>query len=414
MGDFETKLGKDQELVVRTKKPSNRNVSLPHRVKRGIIKGRSGGDYLPRRGSPELINFYDLGQVKDEFGDWVDLPFSAAAHEWGNTLGVNGAIQLGPQVSDWTAMADMINSVDRSTWKTHYRKLEYETAEKYGIDIVADPGRMDSFTRSYPVARNGSRLYPTSFPSAAGPVSGTKWTNKGLKLAPADLPGGNGHFGQMSWGITFPWAGPDGVTGDLPYAPYATHTYDRDAEKVPFSLVGKGPTNIFVVPWLMSHVAINDVFSGSFDTWAVGATAPMSRQVFLGMTGSGISYVFFSIQPGGGLGEYIAIDATNSVSATNWIRGMPETRYFHRTGSGPGYTLDEISDPGNIWKQYYANITLATEVIVFANMNPNINSDGSGPYVPALVAVIEQKGTWYYIWWNGGPQFEFRLMDLTL
>lgn len=192
----------------------------------GTIKRTLRANELVGRKAGVAINFYDMGQILDG-GDWVDIPFSIP-----NTITVTGTdvADRSLDFSEWEELEDYLFTADPADWKTTYRKLSYESAERYGLDILDNANSV-----WYPVARNGSRY---SQDGSGLLVSGTKWTDKGL-VVPAPLS--DVHF--VSFGaFTF-------FTSET-FLCRVTNTPSYAGTEVPFTLAKKA--NVFLVPDIRS------------------------------------------------------------------------------------------------------------------------------------------------------------------
>lgn len=170
---FRVKLGKGEAVlrILLSQKDipvSDTPTSSTRRKHVGTTRTRRPDDELivRRRPSGAFVNFYDMGQIRDG-DDWIDLPFSVPPDvnlaEPNDTELITGA--------NWDSLRDLLLTPAVADWATYYRKLEYEEAERYGLDVF------DGST-SYPVARNDSRIDLGTF----APVAGTRWTSQGLNL----------------------------------------------------------------------------------------------------------------------------------------------------------------------------------------------------------------------------------------
>lgn len=164
---------------------SGGNLISSEKDKFGAIFTRPDAEFLPRRITKEiLINVYDLGQVKNESGIYQDINFRTN----------NGYIydDYYPDVVrsfqdlilfNFQELQNLIFTIPVEQWTEKYRKFDYESAEKYGVDFIKD-------NISYPLARNNSRhliSYERIYDENGNLlerefVSNTKWTESGLKL----------------------------------------------------------------------------------------------------------------------------------------------------------------------------------------------------------------------------------------
>lgn len=456
------KLKPGEELVITVPKNSHGRGKGSSRKKKAPISAGREAEYLPRRAQKGFINFFDLGQETDGHGGWLDFGFNTPIHKevisTYDGVDTSGQLYFWSPQSSWKAMTDVINAIPRDTWKTHFRKVEYDNAHRFGIDIVDE--YLDGFgehevDKIYPVAKDGTRRYTNFQDRTSHIVAGTKWTPKGLSLKAPDLPYEHDHHWGLNstGGVGFcfsPGTISDGAHGDpLIYNTYYTHTYDKDAPRVTFDILA-GPTNIYIVPLLCTHFFYDTsgfpADSGA-GTFMVGPSMPINREIFFGLNiESNSNFPFFSplendgaghgevsiagsLGGSGGGGLFSTFDAgwgTSGFDAiASWVAAAPGTKFIQRiTHPGAGtfhedlYELNEISDPGLVWQIYHQNVTrFGDEISMFPISSPSQDyhydpSDGAftSTFIPTLVAVIEQKGSWFYVWYHGGPGVENRII----
>jgi hypothetical protein len=390
------KPGEELVLTVPKKKPSG-GKGAGHK-KKGPISAGHRGEYLPRRRQAGGINFYDIGQIRDG-GGWTDFDIDGsllwslhtvdAAHaDWGATH------------TAWTSLTDLLfaSFPDVNTWKDTFRKVEYAEAPKYGINIVDD--WIDAYAHTYPARQSG---FYNDVGGASHPVSGSKWTPTGLSLKASDLTQPGHRYGISTTGLAF-WFTP-GAHG--PGETYYTGSYDPDAAHVAFDILA-GKTNIYLVPMLMTHLLTDAVDFPN--RYLLSDITVVPRSVFLNMTDSHYAGHFF--EPLAGEmenGAFSQLDAANFNAAVAWAEARGGARFFESIAG----VLTPVGNPGNVWVNYYQNLHLGFNLSVWPLTEPGRETDPfyAGPTVPALVAVIEQKGNWYYVWWNGGVKKAGRLLQ---
>jgi hypothetical protein len=149
----------------------NKNEGLPPRR-------RPIDELIPRR-QGGFINFWDLGQIADG-EDWLDIGYTKVptVHLHGSTYGID-------QFTSFSELTDLVFTVDINDWDTQYRKLSYEEAELYALD-VRDPGT----GTYYGVGRNGSRYMLDGFE-----LHDSLWTTSGWAK-----PDSVDEFSFESWG----------------------------------------------------------------------------------------------------------------------------------------------------------------------------------------------------------------------
>jgi hypothetical protein len=453
------KLKPGEELVLTVPKKPHGGRGGAARKKKAPISADRRAEYLPRRAQKGFINFFDLGQETDGEGGWLDFGFNAPIHEEVITAydGVDTSDTRyfwSPQ-ANWKAMTDTINAIDRATWKTHFRKVEYDNAERFGIDIVNE--YLDGFGTHevdgvYPAAKNGTRRYTNFMDRTSHGIAGTKWTPQGLKLTAPDLPyEGDHHWGlNITGGIGFCFSPGLAIPSSPPiYNTYYTHTYDPDAEHVTFDLLA-GETNIFIVPLLCTHFFYDNTgFGPDASYYMIGPAMTINREIFfsLNMGGEGDTPFFSPLEsdddsapghgelsidgvvggfPGGGfisaITEGWGTAGFDAIAA--WVAGAPGTKFIqviNHAGAGTFHEdlheFVEVSDPGNIWQVYFQNVFRGDQISVYPVGSPSedhhynpAGGEFTSTFIPTLVAVIEQKGNWYYVWYHGGPGVQNRII----
>lgn len=114
--------------------------------KRGPILPGTRPEYLPRRNTGVYLNFWDLGQVWNG-SDWEDLDFVATPTITEGT-GIDPPYMdtvASLDSSNWDDYKDKLFEVPLEDWGTTYRKLTYEDAYRYGIDVyLGNPADVDA------------------------------------------------------------------------------------------------------------------------------------------------------------------------------------------------------------------------------------------------------------------------------
>lgn len=396
---FRVKLGQGEPVlrILLSEKPSQSKVVsssastkklTTNRVQRRLRR-RDG--ILPRAASG-YINFYDLGQLKDGV-NWVDLDFG--------TMNEAGGVIRFREV-DWNALADLILGVPIEDWKTEYRKLEYTEGEKYGVDLREDIGG----TIEYSVGRVDSRKNGTGTL-----ITGNGWTEKGLKIVPTPTLAESCAF--VDWGLFFFLELFDDDTGYVKI----TTTYDPTATSViGFSLSRNA--NVYLMPRPVSMRATRLGTTNSFGTesWQlVYPFRPLSREFWLERS-NGTDFLpnIFSYNE-----TEITLNSTNSSDLISLLATDPDTRFFHTTWPSSTPTIVELmTDPGGwetVWVELEPDENGRIEV---SQVEDPAASDNGGYTDGILTGVIEQNGTFYYVWrvssgpvWygGGGPVHKFTL-----
>lgn len=337
---------------------------------------------MSRRQKPRgLINFWDLGQRKNG-SSWEDLDFA-----FQNINTSTGSFrQNPPTLADWNVMISEIFEIPVNQWKTEYRQMSYENAERLGIELV-DPALFDLSTsfpdKIFSAARAGSRfkLDPTD---PAIVVDGAKWTPSGFELAATDFSEGVGSFAFQDGGAFL------GFGAGRSYQKI-TSVNDYSAAEVSFSLAVGLPVNVYLIPRLASQAIISVDGSSITQSEMVGPVRPYSREIWFELepdaVGSGTPVGYPVLAFSGSSQLYFGTAKTLTVY--NHIASHPLTRTFTNVLG----TVVESSFVGT-------PRLFAGEIFGFGLgvMQPTIDL-----YPPEglLMGVIEQSGTFYYFWANG-------------
>lgn len=200
-------------------------------------------DLIPRRRKVSgFVNFYDCGQRLVD-GAWTDLPYFL-----NGGFTANGPNSAGiANFPDWPLLLDVVKQVPFEDWRTHYRKITYETMVLYGLADVTS-----GFT--------------------AIEVGYSKWTPQGYKIEGSAFEI-EGSASCYSMGLGY-----NGV-----YKVTTTEDYNAD----PVALNLNGPTDVFLLPAISNKhgwtrpIRTRDglVFQDVQDFWPNFAI--VSRQRFL-------------------------------------------------------------------------------------------------------------------------------------
>ncbi len=329
------------------------------------LRGPSKKRYPARRKTGGSINFYDLGQVPNGSGGWKDIEWNFA-----ETFGADppsDGIDAFTDLSDWETLTDLILAVDPSDWKTSYRKLGYEDAEKYGLDLVDD----DTST-VYPAARNSSRL-----DLGGNPITDSVWTAQGLKL-PAAVS--NFHF--ESYGA-FLWWGQSNSFG-IPFK--ITSSPDYSASSVAFPNLA-GNLDVFLVPNVLICGATTDNSGYPLEMLFSGYRI-MSRDFWLSRIYTPSGYPLLSYDPAGSLGSGDVSDLAGDLQTG--------ARSFEVTGAGSSDYSE--TDPAGFPSLSGGSIGLGLDV---TGAPFNIVRIDQGVFLGAIF----KGGSRYYFWsddssWN--------------
>jgi len=347
------------------KKKIPRRGDLPAQKKGVLPKGKNRDELerRVRRATPG-INFYDLGQ-KWNGSAWIDIPFSITPDITG--IGTS-FVQMEPFTpGNWETLRALIFTADPSTWKTAYRKLEYEPAEKYGVDLINHADLPEE--QIFAIARNGSR-----FDSALQVVADTKWTTSGLvpAVALADtVIRSQGAFARLhadygSFDVK--------VTNGPTYAsPEVAFTWSASA-------------HVFLMPWIANiYGSSND--GVDTDGYLFSAWKPLKRSLWLDAQFDGPeTYPALSLQVG----------PTYSPSFTAAV--LAEAKSGGRAVEFDGANYNEVL-PSTFPPSVDATLIIDQNIIVAP----------APQYVAGcFMGAVEQGGQMFYFWANAtfGSSFE--------
>ncbi len=163
------------ETNVTIESPIEIDVTLPNEVKdsgseKPLFPTHQAKKPFRRKKPKGGINFYDLGQIINNDGITEDLDFYKKP---GYTYYPSTTVAEAPlpfTAAYYTQFREKLFEIPVEEWKNKYQILEYELAERYGLDLEINGNR-------YAVARNNSRLMIDT----AAVITNTKWTQDGLK-----------------------------------------------------------------------------------------------------------------------------------------------------------------------------------------------------------------------------------------
>lgn len=299
-----------------------------------------------------FIEFYDLGQINigtAESPIWITHPWTFPA-----TLSVSGTTLT--DVSEMTTaqfhssfITDEILAVPREDWSTTFRKLEYEDAESYGLDLVLE-NVADSFDQIRRcVAREGSRYEQFDFGGAwpATTVSATTsqaWVSQGFKKHPTHYL----HYAQNSlafrpWLRNFPDASNSNITTTFNFSAPGTDDFRLDK-----------PTKFYLVP---QPYAITVRFASNWyggyiysfmhrDIWrAADVTFPASFPN-PNPTDETMSPFIYPVSPFDFFSNFNEVTATTNEAVGDHVRALANAQSFNDTTGAVGdMSLIPAGDP---------------------------------------------------------------------
>lgn len=333
------------------RRPGGKTPARGHRPRKAPLKGPAPGAYLPRRLQKGKIEFWDLGLIKNDLGDFVDLPFSA-----GPSLTDHGGTYSNVDFTeaDYLALRDLILAVPASQLESKFKKLSYEGAERYGLGIF-------SGANFYPIARDGASYAGAS----TTPVSGTHWKQNGL-VVPNPLT----NFFIDSYGAFTLWGTGDGFTKWTTTPSYAA----ADVGEQPIALVSK----LFLMPRIVNPYILS-IAGGNTDS-LVSPYKAMQRSVWLPLNWPDTGYPIFSYPTD--LGADPAIANADKVTIANELK----------VGAQEWDNLGGVHGDTSAFPMYEDLIIGVVETLA---------QDPSAHYHPGtLLAIVKQNGHTYYVWWD--------------
>lgn len=333
----------DKIIITVPRKPKSGNKK--RKLRRGPIINKKKSDYLSRRRVGSAINFYDLGQISDGAGGWLDLTFPPLI-PYDTPPKILDALT----VANWDVLKDAIFAVPSGQWSTKFRKLTYEDAERYGLDLYD----VDA-DKSYPVGRNDSRIDLFTF----APIADTTWTNLGLEM-PADA-----NWQALSFGSFLSLAKDPAVLGAAPFKVTTDPSYAADA--VSFDMKLTPGTDVFLVPNILEHNGIG--------------------------SDGGVNYEYFQA-------------GYRTLQRSFWLpRNDPATNYpllslSDVTGSNTTDLVSQLKPDADLWlsSDAEASYIQQPDASSYPNQPGVLSIDASATAAGIFIGAIRRGGTLYYIW----------------
>lgn len=336
-----------------------------------LLKSKIPGKRLKRRlvEGNVLLNFWDLGQIVDGLS-YIDIDFSykpTMDYEF-DFAGVT--VTIDP--FDWSLLnAYLLGQVVDNNYDEVFKKLGYEEAERYAVDVMVDE-------ELYAAARDGSRLYF----DGSGLVAGGKWTEDGLEVPKAD------GFSIRCFGAFNLFTTDDAVNVKITDEPLYS------ADEVPFSL--NADCDIFLVPAISkSEFLASSGYTEGGDNkveedFLNYSYFPMRREHWLENT---IFEAFFGTFP---LGiSFFLINNTDTTERAE-LRTIMTTDHGSRLLWTKSNTSDGIIEDSGFFDPTTFPISGGTTSEPAGLMTSVPSAAG------ALIAVIRKGETWFYVWAKTG------------
>lgn len=345
-----------------------------------IHRGRSEG-YFPRRQQKQdvLINFWDLGQ-KWNGSAWKDLDFVISPTLQMQADPGTDVIAETFTPANYTTLKDQILSVPFSDFPTTYRKLDYEIAEQYGLDLYLGGHSVFEADKYYPVARNGSRPW---IRDSVTPIINTRWTPEGLKI-----PRGTANFAYYS-NLAFIWEpfgsgvgtqSPVRITqGDQFTSPAINFAFDADAD-------------IFLMPQPVLEFATTPLVVGLNARYLLnGLYTIMSREFYLerDIDNLNVPGLHTAFEVGAFDFNFFAQKPEIDPQLINFMTSRSESRLFEWLNGAFVNPADflNLAQFGFFAGHDSQRFTLRIKI-------------GVPIFAQVLVALIKKGSTWFYVWNN--------------
>jgi hypothetical protein len=370
---IKVKKGEKITVELARKKPidSKSKVQNPVEPAKGILRPRREAEYLARRRKTDLlINFYDLGQIKNSGGDFIDLDFS-----------IQPALTVTDhRISDIAVMTNLealalnekLFEIPVEQWKDNYKKLSYEEAEKYGIDLYLGSREEFEPAKYYPVARVASR---GQIQNEEETVENSKWTSQGLKINKPIQTGFE-------------------IYSALGFNSFRTDhelikiTAENDYDGAEATLTLDAAADIFLVPALYLVSVKADETTAPFQTDYLDLSyRPLQREFFLDFVPFGSTQrTLFASRLADQTESFEAISPAKASDIAEQIKDSPNARLHRSTGSADSFVSPasfSFLNTNRIRFQQYA------ENLLFAYVR----------FAPgSLLAVVRKGGACFFIW----------------
>lgn len=341
--------------------------------KKGSLKpSRSRDDLGRRRVSSGLINFYDLGYLKNTItGSFETIPF---VHKESGSLLFGAGMTVDLTNAELEAGRDnSFLSVPADQWKTRFKHIGPTEGERYGLAIS-----------------NGSELIALN-------ASESLFSENGFQA-----PNGFLGAGELTVGAPFAFEEPfSGVAFKGAFRNRVTNTYNSNAQDIgPVDF--RGTVDVFLAPR-----PIFNYFSG-----LVGNIAPAPARFYMlnyfytivprekwldpahPLFGMQIFSNLFFQNPTMGLpGDLVAYNQI--VTYLDFLKGLPQARMLFALEG------DSAWGSGSIGMLPQAEMTPPQTGIAIGLMGYNMHGSGTSEFVfptKPLVAVVVKGNSRFYVW----------------
>lgn len=365
------------------KKPSGAAQGL----KRPLLETKKSVKWGRRRLEELGIEFYDFGESLVD-GIWV-------TNDWNNlpvdlVTGAGGHAYVGSP--SWQDPGDYL-FVDVDDWETTFRKLSYEDAEKYSIDLIDTEGG----TNFYSLARNGSRRENYD---ASNIVSDTKWTPQGFQSPSGAIPLNVYSLGSLAY-TNFEYL-------------KATETPSYAASAVPDFEI-QPQAKVFMMPFVTqvilhsSETPANDGLTYVVSPWMIQPRSFWLNKVHDSADG----FPLWSRQfpdSGSTFAEEQTWHTADKTEYVNFIKNHSGSRAFYFTTAG-GNVVGEV-DP-TAYPHHPDSRYIAIDSGASQSFDPIITFQENKYPEGALIAAVKQNGSVYYLW-NTEPDIQYNIFERAI
>ena len=339
----------------------------------GLMDDRSGpfDELIPKKKASGLINFWDLGQIRNAPTDeipsppWADLPLSIVLDPPVSSTSIEpGGVDCRLLTQgNVDSLVSLIEAVPRADWKARYRKFAKGYAYKYRMDLSLGSVAAETF-----------RIY-TRYED-----SDENWTDNGLKISASDLA--DTILLSSSPGVAFAdnniFPGFYIQTSGDSFKPKITATSDYTGPEIAFT-PGKN-MDVYLAPTISRHVSRSVV--GSVEYLLNNILKVRTRQFY-----TPVSEGTSPFDRDNAIVTYSSDDGTDAYdflaeSIETYQAGIANTTAYTRPTSGGSWSAFSTSayPPSGISEAFTAAYGCSTEGL-------NV-----------LLCVINKGNDWYYFW----------------
>lgn len=332
-----------------------------------------------RRKSAGLINFWDLGQFWNGT-DWQEHAYSYTP-SFSTDEDVNEVTARLPAATALT-FHSFIFSTPTSQWDSHFKKIEFEEAEKYGLLFVAGTLGSDKIYNVARVDRGIERDF--SKPNIGRRMTETNWTPEGF-IKPTDsikfIVGSAYHWALTNTGDGYPWSKIK-ITKELSFN-------SPQVANETFKLTGNA--DIFLMPQITKAVGVETYsgFPSDYTDSFVGKYQFQSRARLLNKVISGYDDLTWLNTLALAQSSDAQVAGSDKTDYLDYFRSLGVTVFSGSLGG-------EVSASG--WP-YHPPANAVTSL----NGTSHVLQATNAAY-GSFLGAIRQSSTWYFFWRNDNTQ----------